>query len=128
MTEISLYSGLKMVSTRREAKLEIPQFGQQKRTPGARKAVVSAKIAKKKRRKYTSFLGKAAQQARIGIFIAYWYFCHIKLLGMSFRFFFDAPPPNVAKLNVEDMADVTVLLLKRKYHDQLFVKIGWSIT
>ena len=127
MTEISLYSGLKMVSTRREAKLEIAQFGQQNRTLGARKAAASARIAKK-RRKYTSFLGKAAQQARIGIFIAYWYFCHIKLLGMSFRFVFDAPPPNVAKLNVEDMTDVTVLLLKRKYHDQLFVKIGWSIT
>uniref|UniRef100_A0A915DFL2 MULE transposase domain-containing protein n=1 Tax=Ditylenchus dipsaci TaxID=166011 RepID=A0A915DFL2_9BILA len=44
------------------------------------------------------------------------------------KFVFDAPPPDVTKLSAEDMTDVTVLLLKCKYRDQLFVKIGWFIT
>jgi len=44
------------------------------------------------------------------------------------KFIFDAPAPVPASLTVEDLTDVTLLLLKCKFRDQLFVKIGWFIT
>jgi histone chaperone ASF1 len=44
------------------------------------------------------------------------------------KFIFEAPAPNLQKLQAEDLMDVTVLLLKCKYHDQLFNKIAWFIT
>lgn len=44
------------------------------------------------------------------------------------KFVFEAPAPDKEKLNVEDWTDVTVLLLRCKYRDQMFVKIAWFVT
>ncbi|CAK5097411.1 unnamed protein product [Meloidogyne enterolobii] len=44
------------------------------------------------------------------------------------KFDFEAPAPQLQNLRPEDFMDVTLLLLKCKYRDQLFMKIGWFIT
>uniref|UniRef100_A0A914GYQ3 Anti-silencing factor n=1 Tax=Globodera rostochiensis TaxID=31243 RepID=A0A914GYQ3_GLORO len=44
------------------------------------------------------------------------------------KFVFEAPPPQIQNLRPEDFMDVTLLLLKCKYREQLFMKIGWFVT
>lgn len=44
------------------------------------------------------------------------------------KFVFEAPAPELKDLRPEDLMDVTLLLLKCKYKEQLFMKIGWFIT
>ncbi|KAL3090842.1 hypothetical protein niasHS_007217 [Heterodera schachtii] len=44
------------------------------------------------------------------------------------KFLFEAPPPQIHNLRPEDFMDVTLLLLKCKYREQLFMKIGWFVT
>ncbi|KAI1704159.1 ASF1 like histone chaperone domain-containing protein [Ditylenchus destructor] len=44
------------------------------------------------------------------------------------KFVFEAPAPDMEKLNNEDLTDVTVLLLRCKYREQMFVKIAWFVS
>jgi len=44
------------------------------------------------------------------------------------KFVFEAPAPEMQNLRPEDFMDVTLLLLKCKYREQLFMKIGWFVT
>jgi len=44
------------------------------------------------------------------------------------KFTLESPAPEVSSLSVDDLTDVTLLLLRCKYKDQLFISVGWYVT